>query len=73
MFLSLRRLFADWTSLLVVLIRANLDEPRMSASVFHVNIVKSVELEAGMSGVGEKGADEMQRDGRNQTAQVCGS
>ena len=31
LFVSLRRLFDDWTSLLVVLIRANLDEPWMSS------------------------------------------
>ena len=64
-FQSVRRLFDDWTNLHVVLIRANLDEPWMSASVFHGNTVKPVEPEAGMPGVEEKkGADDMQRDGR---------
>ena len=37
----------------------------MCASVFDGNTVKSVELEGGIPGVGEKSADEMQRDGRN--------
>ena len=55
-FLSSRRLFGGWTSLLVVL--------WMSASVFHWNTAKLVELEAGMPGFEEKGADEIQRDGR---------
>ena len=64
-FVSLRSFFDDWTSLLVVLIRANLDEPWMCASVLDRNTVKSVELEGGMPGVGEKRADELQRDGRN--------
>ena len=53
-FVSLRRLFDDWTSLLVVLVRANLDEPWMCASVFHGNTVKSDELEGGTPGVGGK-------------------
>ena len=64
MLVSLRRLLNDWTSLLVALIRANLDG--MCASVFDGNTVKSVEHEGGMPGVGsKKKADEMQRDGRN--------
>ena len=32
---------------------------------FHGNIVKLVELEAGMPGVGKKGADEIQLEGRH--------
>ena len=51
-FVCLRRLLVDWSSLLVVLIRANLHEPWMDQSVL-VGVVEPVNVDAGMPGAGE--------------------
>ena len=53
-FVSMRRLFPDWTSLLVVLIRANQGEPWMANSVLGSGLVAQVEVDAAMPGVGER-------------------
>ena len=52
-FVCLRRLLVDWSSLLVVLVRANLREPWMSQSVF-VGVVEPMGVNAGMPGAGER-------------------
>lgn len=53
-FVSLRRLFQDWTSLLVVLVRSNLDEPWMRNEVFGPGAAEPVEMDPGMPGVAER-------------------
>lgn len=53
-FVSLRRLFNDWSSLLVVLIRANIDEPWMRSQVFGGGMTEPVDLDASVPGIGER-------------------
>lgn len=52
-FVSMKRLFLDWTSILVVLIRANLDEPWMKSQVFGAG-AEPVELGQNVPGVSER-------------------
>ncbi len=53
-FVYMKRLFPDWSSLLVALIRANLDEKWMQSSVFSGIAVEQVEVQSTMPGVGEQ-------------------
>ena len=58
----------------VVLSRANLDEPWMSRTCFSTEeYCETCRVKLARLGVQSKGAEEMQRDGRLETAQVCGS